>query len=71
MKDQETQTESNESNHSSFKLKRLRKTRAKEATRDQTDSVNTSTKEKPKEIWRVYSRSPPTQGQVAHSAHHL
>jgi hypothetical protein len=69
VKDQETQTEFNEPSHSNFKLKRLRKVGAKEVTRDEINSEHTLTKEKNKEIWRVYSQSPPPQGQVMYPTH--
>jgi hypothetical protein len=67
MRNQETQTEFNESGNSNSKLKRLRKVRAKEITRDQMNSGSTLTDEKSKTIWRVYSQSPPQQGQVTYS----
>ena len=71
MRNQETQTELNEPGNSNFKLKRLRKVRTKEATRDQMDSENVLTGEKSKTIWRVYSQSPPQQGQVTYSTQNL
>jgi hypothetical protein len=67
MRNQETQTEFNESSNSNSKLKRLRKVRTKEVTRDQMNSGSTLTGEKSKTIWRVYSQSPPQQGQVTYS----
>jgi hypothetical protein len=67
MRNQETQTELNEPGNSNFKLKRLRKVRTKEATRDQMNSESILTGEKSKTIWRVYSQSPPQQGQVTYS----
>ena len=67
MRNQETQTELNEPGNSNFKLKRLRKVRTKEATRDQMNSESVLTGEKSKTIWRVYSQSPPRQGQVTYS----
>ena len=67
MRNQETQTELNEPGNSNFKLKRLRKVRTKEATRDQMNSENVLTGEKSKTIWRVYSQSPPRQGQATYS----
>jgi len=67
MRSQETQTELNEPGNSNFKLKRLRKVRTKEATRDQMNSENVLTGEKSKTIWRVYSQSPPRQGQATYS----
>ena len=67
MRNQETQTELNESGNSNVKLKRLRKVRTKEATRDQMNSENVLTGEKSKTIWRVYSQSPPRQGQATYS----
>ena len=71
MRNQETQTELNEPGNSNFKLKRLRKVRTKEATRDQMNSENVLTGEKSKTIWRVYSQSPPQQGQVTYSTQNL
>jgi hypothetical protein len=67
MRNQETQTELNEPGNSNVKLKRLRKVRTKEATRDQMNSESVLTGEKSKTIWRVYSQSPPRQGQVTYS----
>ena len=67
MRNQETQTELNEPGNSNFKLKRLRKVRTKEATRDQMNSESVLTGEKSKTIWRMYSQSPPRQGQVTYS----
>jgi len=67
MRNQETQTELSEPGNSNFKLKRLRKVRTKEATRDQMNSESVLTGEKSKTIWRVYSQSPPRQGQVTYS----
>jgi len=67
MRNQETQTELNEPGNSNFKLKRLRKVRTKEATRDQMNSESVLTGEKSKTIWRVYSQSPPRQGQATYS----
>ena len=71
MRNQETQTELNEPGNSNFKLKRLRKVRTKEATRDQMNSESVLTGEKSKTIWRVYSQSPPRQGQATHSTQNL
>ena len=71
MRNQETQTELNEPGNSNFKLKRLRKVRTKEATRDQMNSENVLTGEKSKTIWRVYSQSPPRQGQATYSTQNL
>jgi hypothetical protein len=71
MRNQETQTELNESGNSNVKLKRLRKVRTKEATRDQMNSESVLTGEKSKTIWRVYSQSPPRQGQAAYSTQNL
>ena len=71
MRNQETQTELNEPGNSNFKLKRLRKVRTKEATRDQMNSESVLTGEKSKTIWRVYSQSPPRQGQVTYSTQNL
>ena len=71
MRNQETQTELNEPGNSNFKLKRLRKVRAKEATRDQMNSESVLTGEKSKTIWRVYSQSPPRQGQATYSTQNL
>ncbi len=71
MRNQETQTELNEPGDSNFKLKRLRKVRTKEATRDQMNSESVLTGEKSKTIWRVYSQSPPRQGQVTYSTQNL
>jgi hypothetical protein len=71
MRNQETQTELNEPGNSNFKLKRLRKVRTKEATRDQMNSESVLTGEKSKTIWRVYSQSPPQQGQVTYSTQNL
>ena len=71
MRNQETQTELNESGNSNVKLKRLRKVRTKEATRDQMNSESVLTGEKSKTIWRVYSQSPPRQGQVTYSTQNL
>ncbi len=68
MRNQETQTELSEPGNSNFKLKRLRKVRTKEATRDQMNSESVLTGEKSKTIWRVYSQSPPRQGQATYSA---
>jgi len=67
MRNQETQTELGEPGNSNFKLKRLRKVRTKEATRDQINSESVLTGEKSKTIWRVYSQSPPRQGQATYS----
>ena len=67
MRNQETQTELSEPGNSNFKLKRLRKVRTKEVTRDQMNSENVLTGEKSKTIWRVYSQSPPRQGQATYS----
>ena len=67
MRNQETQTELNEPGNSNFKLKRLRKARTKEVTRDQMNSESILTGEKSKTIWRVYSQSPPRQGQATYS----
>jgi hypothetical protein len=67
MRNQETQTELNETGNSNVKLKRLRKVRTKEATRDQMNSESVLTGEKSKTIWRVYSQSPPRQGQATYS----
>ena len=71
MRNQETQTELNEPGNSNFKLKRLRKAKTKEATRDQMNSENVLTGEKSKTIWRVYSQSPPRQGQATYSTQNL
>lgn len=71
MRNQETQTELNEPGNSNVKLKRLRKVRTKEATRDQMNSENVLTGEKSKTIWRVYSQSPPRQGQATYSTQNL
>jgi hypothetical protein len=71
MRNQETQTELNESGNSNVKLKRLRKVRTKEATRDQMNSESVLTGEKSKTIWRVYSQSPPRQGQATYSTQNL
>ena len=71
MRNQETQTELNEPGNSNSKLKRLRKVRTKETTRDQKNSESVSTGEKSKTIWRVYSQSPPQQGQVTYSTQNL
>ena len=71
MRNQETQTELNETGNSNVKLKRLRKARTKEATRDQMNSESVLTGEKSKTIWRVYSQSPPRQGQAAYSTQNL
>jgi hypothetical protein len=71
MRNQETQTELNEPGNSNFKLKRLRKVKTKEATRDQMNSESVLTGEKSKTIWRVYSQSPPRQGQVTYSTQNL
>jgi len=71
MRNQETQTELNEPGNSNVKLKRLRKIRTKETTRDQMNSENVLTGEKSKTIWRVYSQSPPQQGQVTYSTQNL
>jgi len=71
MRNQETQTELNETGNSNVKLKRLRKVRTKEATRDQMNSENVLTGEKSKTIWRVYSQSPPRQGQATYSTQNL
>jgi len=67
MRNQETQTELSEPGNSNFKLKRLRKVRTKKATRDQMNSESVLTGEKSKNIWRVYSQSPPRQGQATYS----
>jgi len=67
MRNQETQTELSEPGNSNFKLKRLRKVRTKEATRDQMNSESVLTGEKSKTIWRMYSQSPPRQGQATYS----
>ncbi len=67
MRNQETQTEFNELGNSNFKLKRLRKVRAKEANRDQMNSEDALTRVKSNSIWRVYSQSPPQQGQATYS----
>jgi len=71
MRNQETQTELNEPGNSNFKLKRLRKVKTKEATRDQMNSESVLTGEKSKTIWRVYSQSPPRQGQATYSTQDL
>ena len=71
MRNQETQTELNEPGNSNFKLKRLRKVKTKEATRDQMNSESVLTGEKSKTIWRVYSQSPPRQGQATYSTQNL
>jgi len=71
MRNQETQTELNEPGNSNFKLKRLRKVKTKEVTRDQMNSESVLTGEKSKTIWRVYSQSPPQQGQVTYSTQNL
>jgi len=71
MRNQETQTELNEPGNSNFKLKRLRKVKTKEATRDQMKSESVLTGEKSKTIWRVYSQSPPRQGQATYSTQDL
>ena len=71
MRNQETQTELNEPGNSNVKLKRLRKIRTKETTRDQMNSENVLTGEKSKTIWRMYSQSPPQQGQVTYSTQNL
>ena len=71
MRNQETQTELNEPGNSNFKLKRLRKVRTKEAIKDQMNSESVLTGEKSKTIWRVYSQSPPRQGQAAYSTQNL
>jgi len=71
MRNQETQTELNEPGNSNVKLKRLRKIRTKETTRDQMNSENVLTGEKSKTIWRVYSQSPPRQGQTTYSTQNL
>ncbi len=71
MRNQETQTEFNELSNSNFKLKRLRKIQTKEVTKDQMNSESTMTGEKSKTIWRVYSQSPPRQGQVTYSTQNL
>ena len=71
MRNQETQTELNEPGNSNVKLKRLRKVRTKEATRDQMNSESVLTGEKSKTICRVYSQSPPRQGQVTYSTQNL
>ncbi len=67
MRNQETQTELNVPGNSNFKLKRLRKVKTKEVTRDQINSESILTGEKSKTIWRVYSQSPPRQGQATYS----
>jgi hypothetical protein len=67
MRSQETQTELNEPGNSNVKLKRLRKVKTKETTRDQMNSESVLTGEKSKTIWRVYSQSPPRQGQATYS----
>jgi len=71
MRNQETQTELNEPGNSNVKLKRLRKVRTKEVTRDQMNSESVLTGEKSKTIWRVYSQSPPRQGQATYSTQNL
>ena len=71
MRNQETQTELNESGNSNVKLKRLRKVKTKEVTRDQMNSESVLTGEKSKTIWRVYSQSPPRQGQATYSTQNL
>ena len=71
MRNQETQTELNEPGNSNFKLKRLRKVKTKEVTRDQMNSESVLTGEKSKTIWRVYSQSPPRQGQATYSTQNL
>jgi hypothetical protein len=71
MRNQETQTELNETGNSNVKLKRLRKVRTKEVTRDQMNSESVLTGEKSKTIWRVYSQSPPRQGQATYSTQNL
>lgn len=71
MRNQETQTELNEPGNSNVKLKRLRKVRTKETTRDQMNSESVLTGEKSKTIWRVYSQSPPRQGQATYSTQNL
>jgi len=71
MRNQETQTELNETGNSNVKLKRLRKVRTKEATRDQMNSESVLTGEKSKTIWRMYSQSPPRQGQATYSTQNL
>ncbi len=71
MRNQETQTELNEPGNPNFKLKRLRKARTKEVTRDQMNSESVLTGEKSKTIWRVYSQSPPRQGQATYSTQNL
>ena len=71
MRNQETQTELNEPGNSNVKLKRLRKVRTKEATRNQMNSESVLTGEKSKTIWRVYSQSPPRQGQATYSTQNL
>ena len=71
MRNQETQTELNDPGNSNVKLKRLRKVRTKEATRDQMNSESVLTGEKSKTIWRVYSQSPPQQGQATYSTQNL
>ena len=71
MRNQETQTELNEPGNSNFKLKRLRKAKTKEVTRDQMNSESVLTGEKSKTIWRVYSQSPPRQGQATYSTQNL
>lgn len=71
MRNQETQTELSEPGNSNVKLKRLRKVRTKEATRDQINSESVLTGEKSKTIWRVYSQSPPRQGQATYSTQNL
>ena len=70
-RNQETQTELNEPGNSNFKLKRLRKAKTKEATRDQMNSESVLTGEKSKTIWRVYSQSPPRQGQATYSTQNI
>jgi hypothetical protein len=71
MRNQETQTELNETGNSNVKLKRLRKVKTKEVTRDQMNSESVLTGEKSKTIWRVYSQSPPRQGQATYSTQNL
>jgi hypothetical protein len=71
MRNQETQTELNEPGNSNVKLKRLRKVKTKEVTRDQMNSESVLTGEKSKTIWRVYSQSPPRQGQATYSTQNL
>ena len=71
MRSQETQTELNEPGNSNVKLKRLRKVKTKETTRDQMNSESVLTGEKSKTIWRVYSQSPPRQGQATYSTQNL